>query len=274
VLVPASQRYKFSIGTTGPQPLNNQPFFRAYRIDTQLPVRKNLRPALEHLLNLLHEVQQLRSDEATRALAAFVKVRQQYVPKYAEPTGVPTVATLEDLAATLDRFVRARSDGGARAQAAVGGLLEALYSRDRVRVGKRNEPDRAAPGDVAVRSFTNSHTLERIAEVRDKNVPDHAAIAVITKAADAGVGRAMLVAVAADQAPFDLPLLRACARERDVDILIFTGWKEIIKAVIFASAQREAYTIQHAIAAIRMRLIELEVPEDSLTQWDEMTRTS
>ena len=72
VLYPASTKHQFSLGTSGPQPLNNQPFFREYRITSAMTVRGHAKPVLGVLLKLLHEVQQCRQDEAIRALAAFI----------------------------------------------------------------------------------------------------------------------------------------------------------------------------------------------------------
>jgi hypothetical protein len=272
VLVPASQRHRFSLGTSGPQPLNNQPFFREYRITSAMTIRAHAKPVLGVLLKLLHEVAQHRQEEAIRALAAFVDVRRGYVPNYATAEGAFAVSTADELAATVHKFVTRYSEGGGRAQAVAGGLLDALYTSQRVRVGKKNEPDRRMPGDVAVRQTPEQTSpFIRVFEVRDKNVPPHAAEASITKVAAAGIGRAALICIAADQEPLDSSALRKRACEVGVDLEVFTDWATLLRAVVFGSDMRELATIESAIAAIRKRLIQLELAEETVKEWDAIT---
>lgn len=283
VLVPASQEHRFSLGTTGPQPLNNQPFFRSYRITREMRVRGHARDVLDELLKLLHEIQQYRSEEATRALAAFVDVRREYVPKYAARLGTLAISSAEELAAAIHSLVTERSEGGGRAQAAAGGLLDALFSSEQVRVGKRNEPDREAPGDICIRAELETGLTDqardqepatdftRAFEVRDKNVPPHAVLAFVEKVAQARIGRAALIAVAPNQEPLDVSRLSKRARESGVDLQIFIGWGLLVNFVVFASTGREACTLESAVAAIHNRLISLEVSEQAVREWDRLT---
>jgi len=272
VLVPASQKYSFSLGTTGPQPLNNQPFFRSYRIDSDMRVRGHAKPVLGSLLALLHELQQYRKDEAVRALAAFIDVRRAYVLKYSVAVGNLAISTEQQLVAVIASLVDEQSEGGARAQAAAGGLLDALYSRQRVRVGKKNEPDRHVPGDIAVRaSGAEDAPFSRVFEVRDKNVPLHAAQAFISKVAAAGIGRAGLIAVASDQEVLDTKELMQRARESGVDLDLFVGWSDLVHTVLFASDARELAMVETTVAAIRERLVQLEVATETLIRWDALT---
>jgi hypothetical protein len=204
-------------------------------------------------------------------LAAFVDVRREYVLKYDASQGTLLVSTTETLASAMEQLTRARSEGGGRAQAAAGGLIDALVGPTQVRVGKRNEPDRHMPGDVGIRAADESTSYARVFEVRDKNVPSHAVLSFITKVAGAGVNRAVLVAIAARQETLDTLALRARAREMGVGLEIFTSWAELVRAVIFASAQPEQATIETAVATIRDRLIQLELSVEAVALWDELT---
>lgn len=277
VLVPASQEHRFSLGTTGPQPLNNQPFFREYRITRDMPVRDGSRVVLDEFLKLLHEIQQYRTDEAVRALAAFIDVRRQYVPRYAARAPGQTISGADDLIRAIESLVSQNSEGGGRAQAAVGGLLDAIFSYESVRVGKRNEPDRKVPGDVGVRADPKegiaivSPEFSRVFEVRDKNVPAHAVHAFVDKVARAGAGRATMVAVASDQEPLDIARLKARARESGVDLKVFIGWEPLVDFAIQASANREASTVEKVVASVRRRLIELELSQRAVQEWDRLT---
>jgi hypothetical protein len=273
VLVPASQTHRFSLGATGPQPLNNQPFFRSYRIDTSMKVKANAKPVLSELIKLLHEVSLCNRADAVLALAAFIVVRREYVPTYAAITGSLAVGTAGELASVLRSFVGERSDGGARAQASTGGLFDAWFSAERVRVGKKNEPDRKVPGDVAIQDKP-SGKYTRVFEVRDKVVPLHAALAFIAKVAGSGIARAGIVAVATDQKSLDHAELDIRAREAGIDLQLFTGWIDLVRAVVFAAETRELATVESAVARIRVRLIELEVPTTTVSRWDELTLRS
>jgi hypothetical protein len=272
VLVPASQIHRFSLGVTGPQPLNNQPFFRVYRITRELPVKPHLKPVLDELLRLLHEIQQYRTEEAVRALAAFVDVRREYVAKYTVQRGSLGISSGAQLAEAIGALVSQESEGGSRAQASVGGLLDALYSVQRVRVGKRNEPDRQLPGDVCIRATSDSTSpYIRVFEVRDKNVPPHAVLAFIAKVASSGIGRAALVAIAGDQGALDTTQLEDRARQDGVDLQIFAKWTALVDAVMFAADLRELPLVESAVVAIRQRLIALEVSQQAVQQWDHLT---
>lgn len=270
VLVPASQKHRFNLGVNGPEPLNNQPFFRSYRIDTSMKVRGNAKPVLGQLIKLLHEVSLCGRADAVLALAAFIVVRREYVPKYTAVAGSLAVGTAAELAAALQQFVDERSDGGARAQASAGGLFDAWFSADRVRVGKKNEPDRKVPGDVAIQDKPGG-TYTRVFEVRDKTVPQHAAMAFITKVAGSSIARAGIVAVASDQKALDQAELDERAREAGIDLQLFFGWIDLVRTVVFAAETRELATVESAVARIRARLIDLEVPTATVARWDALT---
>jgi hypothetical protein len=270
VLVPASQRYKFNLGATGPQPLNNQPFFRAYRLDTTVTVRAPARPVLQALLKLLHEVAQLHRDQAVVALGAFVSVRRGFVPMYERAAGKLAVQTVEQLADAVHSLVDDNSEGGKRAQAAAGGIMDAHFGASRVRVGRTNAPDRKAPGDVAILDYTQS-TLTRIYEVRDKDVPEHAALAFIAKAAKANARRAAMIAVASDQGGLDRVGLREAARESGIELELFTSWRELLRAVAFASEMSEVAFVEAAAASIRAQLVQQEASVDAVVLWDKLT---
>lgn len=77
-LLPASRRHQFDLGTRGPQPLNNQPFFRSLRISQHMVVRESARPILNKLIALLHELARATPTEAVQALASFIHIRRRY----------------------------------------------------------------------------------------------------------------------------------------------------------------------------------------------------
>lgn len=56
VLVPLAAELGFSIGVTGREPLNNQPYFRMTRLDDGTPVHPGARAAFNYMVELVHEL--------------------------------------------------------------------------------------------------------------------------------------------------------------------------------------------------------------------------
>lgn len=273
-LVPASRQYKFDLGARKAQPLNNQPFFRSLRINRQMVVREWARPVLNDLISLLQEIAQADSPSAVRALAAFIRVRREYIPSYSTVQGSLAVATVERLAGLVTQFVRERSDTGRRAQAVVGGVLDAAYGPERVRVGGIHEPDRQVPGDVALKArdlTLGGSTYDRVFEVRDKPVPMHAVQMIVEKIAEAKIPKASLVAVASDQVALNVAVLLGPASDCGVWLSAYTEWSTLLQSILLNAEGSEVSVVERAVARIRARLIELEAPSDTVAAWDSYT---
>jgi hypothetical protein len=274
VLVPASQRYKFHLGVNGPQPLNNQPFFRHLRIESRMTDRDNARPLLSELLALLHRISLMRRSEALEALAAFIIVRRDFYPKYETAPSDFRVTTTEQLTMTIDRFVAAKSEGGARAMVCAAALLDAVFGAERVRLGKTNEPDRAVPGDVALRSYGAGDTFERVFEVRDKVVEAHTVQAVAVKATAFGIIKMTVLAVNQAQTLVNSTAFRESAREIGVDLSIFVSWGSFVESLSTWSSVREATLVATAIKHVRHRLQDMSLSGDTVAEWDLLTKKS
>ncbi|MFO1465441.1 MAG: restriction endonuclease, SacI family [Steroidobacteraceae bacterium] len=275
VLVPASQRHRFHLGVTGPQPLNNQPFFRHLRIESKMTVRENARALLAELLRLLHRIGMMRRAEAIEALAGFVVVRRRFVPAYDRPPTTFGISTLDGLMAAVDAFVRANSEGGGRAMACAAGLLDASYGEDRVRLGKINEPDRQAPGDIGLRTADGDiNSFERVLEVRDKAVESHTIYASVAKAVRAGVHNMTVVAVSDAQKALDVSYCRASARDIGADLAVFLGWDGLVTSLGSWFSGSELKWVEAAITRIRVRLQELGLSAASVSEWDRRTAST
>jgi hypothetical protein len=268
VLVPASQRSAFHLGVTGPQPLNNQPFFRSQRIESRMVVRPNAQPLIDLLLTNLQEIALMRRPEAIEALAGFVIVRRRYVPVYPTTSGAYAVDTFERLAAACERFVAARSEGGGRAQACAAGLLDATFGDPLVRLGRRNEPDRDAPGDIGLRTRDGDDApYGQVLEVRDKPVHDYTIQPVAQKAAAAGVPKAAVIAIAHDQGPVDERACADAARAIGVDLRLFTSWRDLIASLSAWSPVPERTWVECAISSITSRLEQIGLPAETVSEW-------
>lgn len=115
VLVPLSAELGISIGVTGREPLNNQPYFRMTRLGDDTPVHAGGRAAFTFMVELVKELQKLKTeDEARAALRAFIAVRRRYQPRYLTREGEAKI-TPEQLIAAIKAFVgEARRAASAR----------------------------------------------------------------------------------------------------------------------------------------------------------------
>jgi hypothetical protein len=77
VLVPVSAELGFSLGVSGREPLNNQPYFRMTRLGDDTPVHAGGRAAFDFMVRLVDELQGVTSDAARDALRAFIAVRRR-----------------------------------------------------------------------------------------------------------------------------------------------------------------------------------------------------
>ena len=108
VLVPLAAELGISLGVTGREPLNNQPYFRMTRLDDGTPVHSGGRAAFDYMVSLVHELQALADEEqALGALRAFISVRMGYQPRYTTFDGALEI-TPAKLTAAIQAFVRAR----------------------------------------------------------------------------------------------------------------------------------------------------------------------
>lgn len=272
VLVPLAPVLGIDLGVSGREPLNNQPYFRIYRATAEevLPLVKDAAP-VRVMLEILEHLQQGSSDEAREALRSFISVRRQYRREYPareSPIGALAVAELQVAITTL---VRADSEGGKRAQAAVAGLLDAVFGTARVEAGRVNDPDRHLPGDVGVSRVDDAATWDRALEVRDKPVSEADLILFARKAAEEGVRIAAVVAAAEKQPAIRTEHAIEWAKEVGVELTVFVGWVQIIREAVFWAPHPESETILRAVDAIRARLVDVEASQSAVAQWDQLT---
>jgi hypothetical protein len=83
VLVPLAAELGISLGVTGREPLNNQPYFRMTRLDDGTPVHAGGRKAFDYMVSLVRELQGITNKKrAACALRAFISVRRREQPRY------------------------------------------------------------------------------------------------------------------------------------------------------------------------------------------------
>ena len=119
VLAGNASLYGYHLGVTGPEPLNNQPWFHGERIDQFRVEDKEVEPFQNNLVRYLRELNGYDSPRALMALAAFVRVRQKFAAQLGaaqsnlEAAGLPGFSRLVSIA---EEFIRSNPEGGGAAR--------------------------------------------------------------------------------------------------------------------------------------------------------------
>lgn len=270
VLVPLSAEIGFNLGTTGRQPLNNQPYFRMKHLDDGTPMRKSSVPAFRYMLTLVKELSALKDAKSARAaLRAYIAVRKRYQPKYVDHSGTAQIKP-EQLINAIITFVRQDSEGGKRAQAIVAGLLDVFAGVECVESGRINDPSRHYPGDVCIRANPEVDDWEKAFEVRDKPVSASDVQIFGKKCIDMGVREAAVVMVSDKQESLNVAELSVWASGFGLGLTLFKDWPSLVDQVLFwAKIPKPA----GAIAAARFiydRLLVVETSPAGVALWNEL----
>lgn len=270
VFVPLAAELGISLGVTGREPLNNQPYFRMTRLDDGTPILGGGREVFDYMLTLVRELQALDSEKgALGALRAFIGVRMGYQPRYGQRDGAAEI-TPERLTTVIQHFCYADSEHGKRAQAIVAGLLDVFASPARVESGRINDPSRKYPGDVCIRTAEASEAWEKAFEVRDKPVAISDVQIFGKKCIDMGVREAAVVMVAERQPVLDRIQLAQWASGFGLGLTLFHGWPEFVDQVLFWSEQPKPVAATLAVGFIHQRLIDVEAASQSVEFWNSL----
>lgn len=259
---------RYHLGAQGRWPLNNRPFLGGpARIDEFTKISGRARPAFETFLDSLRDVNRLERPEATRALAAFLRVRM--AAQEAERAASRDVRELEsgvvlaDLVGIIDRFVREDPEGGRRAQALVAATLDCAF--EDVGLLPINNP---RPGDVRV--FSERQVIVA-AEVKQLPVDEAVALELSREAAELGSDLALLVVIAERHPPIDRERVqREALRADGVLLVVCESVLELISAVGVLSATTAAAIEAELPGAFAARMREQEVSSEGQRTWTEL----
>jgi hypothetical protein len=271
VLVPLSAEYGFSLGVSGREPLNNQPFFRMERLDDATPVNPAAQCAFDYMMELIREVQALPNRAAAeRALHAFIAVRRRYVTQYAT-AGEATIATPAALIEAVAEFMQLGSAGGSHAQAIAAGVMDAALDPERVESGRINDPSRHYPGDVCIWTGPEREAVARAIEVRDKPVSASDIHIFARRCQTEGVQDCAVLMVSQNQAALDEAALTEWADALGINLRLWHGWEPFIREALFWAEAGAGEAAATAAARARVRLTEAEVSAEALDNWDALT---
>ena len=271
VLVPLAAELGFSIGVTGREPLNNQPYFRMTRLDDGTPVHSGGRAAFDYMLDIVRELQAANEGEPFSALVAFIAVRRRYVVTYVDG-GEHGALKPNELLAAIEALVEDDAEGGRRAQAVAAGLFDVVFGVERVESGRINDPSRKHPGDVCIRSADAPDVWEKAMEVRDKPVSLSDVYVFGAKCLSMGVRDAAVLMVSGQQAVLDDEALDDWAQARGLGITLFYGWGDIVEQALYWSPAAKPQAVQAVMGFVRSRLISVETSAHGVALWSALTK--
>ncbi len=267
VFVKHALKLGIHLGTTGREPLNNQPYFRIDRLSRDITIKESSRPALNALCDICDYVAKIRSrEEILLLLRTYIYVRRNHMPKYGAIVRAEQITTERFIQAVAE-VVSADSESGKRAQSVAAGLMDVFVGDERVETQRVNDPDRHFPGDVGVTSASDETRWEKVFEVRDKVVDESDLYLFAQKVAKSKIGDAAVLAVATRQGAFPVEKSRSFAASQGVSLTVFFGWESFIRQVVFWCETPQTEAIQAAVNAVYERICALEVSRQGADLW-------
>ncbi|MBI2755143.1 MAG: restriction endonuclease, SacI family [Chloroflexi bacterium] len=263
VLVTRAVRHRVHLGTTGREPLNNQPFFRYDSVSNAMAVHPHVRPHLAYLVDCLDAVDALSRVEAEGALAAFLRARLQDGPGHGVPMAVSGGLPMAELISVAERFLHADPEGGKRGQALTAAAFDLVFAE--VQTGRVNDPSRHIPGDVIV--STGERPITSV-EVKQRETTETEILQFVEKLASSDVRRAIVVLLALSRTEMDLTVLKAESWDRHgVHLAVMVGTGSLLRAAFTWSGRPLEECLEAFPQLVAGRLAELEVRPSSVEAW-------
>lgn len=263
VLVPQCVLAGVDIRTTGPEPLNNQPFFHAERIAPALNVRPNVKTDLLYLCECIERVDFLEDEHALRALAAFLRARLEASAPPAKIEIGARQLSVGQIESAIDAFVGGDSEGGKTGQALAAAILDLVFAD--VRTKRINDPSVKWPGDVGI--FGESGLVEAV-EVRQKPVSATDVLLFAQRLSAARLGRGIVLAFGQAVHPLEIEVLRRHARDQyNVELAVFLTAGGLFREAIRWAPRDVAQTVLLLPTRGLARLEAIEASAKSRTTW-------
>ena len=263
VLVPCAVEAGVHLGTTGREPLNNQPFFRHERVGPDMTVRPSVRPHLDYLCESLGAMKSLDEKQAVRAFAAFLRVRLEEGPRRAAPLIIERAVGVPELAESISRFISSDPENGKRGQALVAACLDLIF--EDVETTRVYDPSRHWPGDVVA---LTEDTITLAVEVKQRPASDTELLQFAERCGQMGVHRAIAATLDPDQSPLYVDELRQEAwRRHGVHLSILEDASDLVHAALTWTSKQLSEALADLPQLMATRLEEVEVSPEGLDAW-------
>jgi len=263
VLVPGAVAAGVHVGLTGREPLNNRPFISARRIAPDMDVPAKARPYLDHLCDSLTALTSLDEEQATAALAAFLRVRIEDGPRRAAPVAVEHTMGVPELTASISRFISSNPENGKRGQALTAACLDLLFNR--VKTTRVYDPSRHWPGDVVT---VIKKRITVAVEVKQRPASATEILQFAARCAQMKVHRAIAAVLSPEQVPLHVDELREEAwRRHGVHLSILEDASDLVHAALTWTSRPLSEALAKLPQLMASRLEELEVSAEGLAAW-------
>jgi hypothetical protein len=218
--------FDYDIGSSSDRdPINHGTLVGSTRWDVALDrIRADHKPFFQLILTWLADINRMTRDEATQALAAYIRVRREIVVGAAAEripqalAGAPTLTTLIEV---LEGFVRSDPEGGARGMALVAAAFRTAGFE--ATLPSRNDPRRI---DIAIKR----EGISVGAEVKQLNTTESTANTLAQDAAQSGIQRALLAVLPPGQlVDFDrTATTRRAEKDHGIVLRVSAGTRELL----------------------------------------------
>jgi hypothetical protein len=268
VLVEKGRIYGYHLGRTGPEPLNNQPWFGSDRVDRIENLRSDVMPYHRDMIRYLSEINTASTDEAFDALAAFLRLRLEFAEAERKAAASVAVESSEDFAALIEAlsvFLNDDPEGGRRGQALVAALLDIAH--EDVYLAPINDPTGL---DVSV---SDEGRLLLGFEVKQKPVTEATALRLAEHVRHSEADKAILVALAANQRPLDRTSIhREALAQYRVLIGVWEGLPELVASIALQAPLSAAEFAAEVPMAYLSRMQQHEVSPEGQQYWADLSR--
>lgn len=258
--------FGYDIGSSSERdPINHGTLVGSTRWDVALDrIRADHKPFFQLILTWLADVNRMTSDEATDALAAYVRVRRCVAPDAAVdqvPRQLANAPTLTSLVEILDGFIGADPEGGARGMALVAAAhrmagFEAVPP-------SRNDPRRI---DIKIK---RDGVLVIGSEVKQVDTTEATADRLAQDAADGHVRRALLAVLRPGTlVEFDrTTAIRRAEKEHGVVLRVTSGARELLHEALSAGTVQVNDFCAGLPRAFAEALRDIRVADETIETW-------
>ncbi|MHB8233118.1 MAG: hypothetical protein ACYDHT_00540 [Solirubrobacteraceae bacterium] len=264
-LAAKKRAFGYDIGSSSDRdPINHGTLVGSIRWDVALDrIREDHKPFFQLILTWLVDVNRMSKDDATEALAAYLRVRRLAgagASVQQIPSALSNGPALGDLIGVMDGFTGANPEGGACAMALVAAAYRATGFE--AVLPSRNDPRRV---DIAIK---RAEVTFIAAEAKQVDTGEGTADTLIEDAVSAGASRALLAVLRPGMlANFDRAAVVRRAEKDQVVLRVVQGARELLHEALISGDVELADFSASLPRLFAEALRDVRVTEQTLATW-------